>query len=445
MENTKIYLNSFPLDYALKIDDLIYYDMPILSRYIFQGKNYLYYHVDDENNLDTYLVFKVEEYELYKLISGNLSLKETIINVNDFVYIIDRDNSDKIVKTAYLHSTKISDEYLPDEDSIIKINFVDNCFYSSLIQKYQPKYYTERLRKKAFYLKISSKNEKYGDTISFDDMSSKIFPKITSAYKNYTKIDFFNKFKKTFTDKLNLEKIYNKISDEIEFRIVDLNYGSFEIGIATETLLPSSAENSSIKEWTKNIRENFKEDVLEIDLENKEDFEKITQKFDEEQRNKIFKPIIDLVNDKNITFSYKNNQESKFKQLNKPKENTIKRLIPQKAEEEIKKLELELVQFTGVIEKGKKISINPSNSLFSPLEETQLILSTQHFNKYGYKLKLRKDIPVLISKKDTGIIELLATYDEQNFSAKMESANLESAVEKLVKRIYEYYLNKDSD
>ncbi len=447
MENIKaFYIDNFPLQEATKKEDLIFYDFPLLTRYFFQEKNFLFYHVDDDDNLDTYLVFHVEEYILFKLITSKISLRECILNVNGFIYIIDKNSKGEIVKTAYLHSSLIIDDYLPEEDSFIEIEYIKNSFFSNLIEKYCADDYTEKLREKAFYLKIAAdpQTKKYGSTLGLDEMVDDILPKITKSYKNYSKSDFENTFKNKITDPKKLNSTYNTIKQLIDYRIVDLKYASFEIGIASDTLMSSSKiEKKELKEWANKIGDNFKEDVLEIDFNNHNELDRISLKFNEDQRKSIYTPILDLANDRNIVFSIKDSKYANYKTIKKPNSETVNRLIPMpkiSIELNEKEKELELIQFTGVIEKGKKISSN-NYGLFNVSNELHQFITNTIFEKYGYEKILQEEIPITIKKDDkSGKIEMFAKYNNEEFSDFIKDSNFDSAIEKLVKRIYEYYI-----
>jgi len=445
MENIKaFYIDKFPLEGAVKMEDLIFYDFPLLSRYTFQDKNYLYYHVDDENNLDTYLIFEISEYNLFKLVSGLISLREAIFDVDDFVFIIDKNQKGDIIKIAYLHSTRIIDDYLPEEDSIIEISYAKNSFFDKLIKKYEIDYYTERLREKAFYLKIEPEqaNKKYGDTLGLEEMVKDILPKITDSYKKYSQSDFENNFKKVITNEKKLNSTFNKVYELIDYRIVDLKYGSFEIGIASDTIMNATKiETKAIKDWANSVGNNFKTDVLEVDLNDPVEFNRISTKFNEDQRAKIYNPIINLINNKNINFLIKNEKTARYKRVVKPKQETINKLLPEhKIAIETKVKELDLVQFTGVIEKGKKISSN-NYGLFNSLSEAHQLLTKETFKKYNIDIPLKQDIPLTILKKNTGNIEISANYSNEIFTVSLDNANFDPAIEKLANRIYEYYLN----
>lgn len=121
------------------------------------------------------------------------------------------------------------------------------------------------------------------------------------------------------------------------------------------------------------------------------------------------------------------------------------KLMPQKKVKEIvEEKEFELIQVMSIVEKGKMKSINLSDSLFSSLEETKFTLNSTHFKKYGWDIILDKDIEVT-NTQESGKIVLTALYKDEQFTEKIESIHLESAIEKLVKKIYEYYVNQKPD
>lgn len=444
MEQSVIALiDSFPFADAKKVDDLLYYDLPILSRYTFNGKNYLYYHVDFENNINKYLVFKIEEIDLFNLISGITSLRDTILNVSDFVYLADFNSKGVAVKTAMIYSNLVEEDYLPDEDSFLDINFIEDSYYFKLKKKYEAEAHVHRLRKNAFYVKFSSKNKKHGDSIELDELIEDLLPQLTKAYKGYTKADFENNFKGTYTEEKRLSKLYGQINEEIRLRVVDTKFNSFELGLAPDITMMDKTGDKKVVEWAKNISENFKEDVLELDFNNEEEVKKIVNKFSPEQREIIFNPIIKLANNANIDFQYKENKQVKYRTLRKIKESTIDSIVPSRQEPE-KPKEYEFVTVAAVLEKGvSKKSILLSNALTLPFDLNPFNLTSEHFSKYNFDYKLKKSIPVAIGNEN-GIINLQATFEDNLFVVQVEGTNLENATEKLVKYIYEYILNHRS-
>ena len=441
MENVKgSVMQDFPLKEALKVDDIVVIDHPILSRYTFEGKQYLYFHVDDDNNFDTYLVFKIDDYALYKLVSGNVSLRQTILEIENFVFLIDVDRKGAYIKTMLVYSTDVIEDYLPDEESFLKLKFVENSYYTKLLEKHAPHFHTERLKKHAFYIKFSPKSSKHGETIGLGELAEKLLPKVTAAYKNYSRADFYNKFKAKITDPAKLIQTYNRISDLLQFRIVETAIGSFEMGIAADNFTQVEIEDKEIKNWANHVGENFKEDVLNINLEDSEQYEKITSKFDDEQRAKIYQPIIDLAQDKNTAFTYKPFKQSKYHPLKKITQNTIKSLIPVKPTETIAP-EFEVVKFATIVEKGKTKTINISDALQLFDEEQQFQLHAADFADYPIMSGLDAPIDVEIISMG-GKIELFAQFEGTDFNVDVETKNLAGGKDKLIKRIAEYTFDK---
>lgn len=444
MENKiTVSLDKFPLLGAIKADDLIYYDLPILSRYTFNEKNYLYYHVDEEDDINRYLIFKINEIDLFELINGSVSLRDTILNVNDFVYLADIDPDNKILKTVMLYSTSISEDYLPDDDSMLKIEFIEDSYYYKILKKFNGTSHTNRLRKEAFYIKFSSCNQKHGDTLELDELIEDLLPQFTKSYKNYTRADFENNFKEQYTEKKKLSKVFGQINSEIKLRVVDTRYNSFELGLTPDIVMMDKTGDKKVVEWAINIGDNFKEDVLDLDFNNVESLNKIIEKFDSEQRESIFKPIIKLVNNKNVNFQYKEHKEEKYKNIKKIKNESILAILPPKINETqlLEKKEYEFVTIGAVIEKGgSKKTISLSNALTLPLETSTFNLKAENFKKYNYNFEPKEPIPVVIKNHD-GQIELTANYGSEIFIVKVEGVNLEVATEKLIKQLFEYVLN----
>ena len=66
-------IESFPIKGLYKIDDLIYFDGPLLSFYSNDsGDNYLYYWVDVDDFCNRWVVFSVELSELNDYLNAHL-------------------------------------------------------------------------------------------------------------------------------------------------------------------------------------------------------------------------------------------------------------------------------------------------------------------------------------------------------------------------------------
>lgn len=449
MEQVKGFkIEGFPLKEAKKIDDIIFFDEPILSHYSFCEEHYLYYNVDDENQLNTFLVFNIIEYDLFKLITGKISLKEAIFKSTKNMYLVDFNNKNEIVNTLLILKNDIIDNYLPEDSSILELSFSEDSYYVDLINKHQESFYLETLRKTAFYLKFEPINRTYENTIGLLDLSNKLLSKISKSYDNYIKINFQNSFENYITDEKKLKQTFARLKEYLDPRMVDVAYGSFEIGIAFDKIQKQNIEDQSLKNWALNIGNNFKSDVIEFDFDNNDEVDRINLIYNENQRKEIFKPFFDLTEDNNYKFSYKRKKLDKFDRIKIVKKENINKIIIEKldtAEIESNK-EYELLHVTAIKEKGKlKKFINLNNTLFSTIDNTLSPLTHKDFEKHGF-LNVDKNINIelKIEVVNKNSIQLSTNIGGEYISIiSSDSTNLDIGIHEITKKIYEYLVQNE--
>lgn len=69
---------NFDLSTFEKIENIIFYDEPILSHLMLNNINYFHYLVESMENSDRFLLFQVEEDFIYEYLLKSKSLKEII-------------------------------------------------------------------------------------------------------------------------------------------------------------------------------------------------------------------------------------------------------------------------------------------------------------------------------------------------------------------------------
>jgi hypothetical protein len=110
-------IQEFSTKDLVKIDDLIYFDGPLLSFYSNgQGDNYLYYWVDVDEVCNRWIVFPIDLNELNNYLNKKLTLYSLLIKTRN-VYVLDLDND---IHTQNIWLTLISNlpiDYLPEEQS----------------------------------------------------------------------------------------------------------------------------------------------------------------------------------------------------------------------------------------------------------------------------------------------------------------------------------------
>lgn len=447
--NNSISLESFPFKKSHKIIDLISIDEPILSLYHENENFYLNYKVDDKNEIDTFLFFKVNNKNLYQLLTGRLSIYHTIIFSNDFVFIYDEDYFGKIKKTVLVQADNLNNEYLPNKDSFFEFKYSEVKILSELFKEYEISTITEKLREKALYLKFESKKPKDRETIPFNDLISAL-PKIQVSFNNYLNALFEERFKETYTDLKKFKEVYSKIKDLLQLNVVDLKFGSFEVGLNyNEFMLYDPTLNKEIINWSKNIPQKFDNEVLNYDSKNYELNQLIDEQFTNQQKEDIFKPIIEIVNNKNLEFSVRKSDVKRFNTIKKYKYERINEVIISNKKKKVLEAEtdkeLEMIQVTAFIEKGKApSSIKIEDNLFTHINETIYTITQENFDKKGYDYRLENNLIVKI-KTENGNIEFSTEFKGQSLNYVIHENNLQKAIDKLTERLFNFIINHENN
>lgn len=435
--------SNFSLKAFKKIEDIIYLDEPILSHLKLNEKDYLLYLVDNFDNFDRYLLFEILEDDLIKYLTKNLSLKKLILK-NNFLFQIDENFEGEIVNYNYILTESVNKKYFPIENSFLEYNPTAESFYYKKIEEYKKKAYLYSLRQSAFYLKFSTNTEKYGDTIGLRELTNILLTNISSSFKSFVEIDFHKNFEKKITDNFKLKKILKSILPDTDLRMVDLNYGSFEIGLASDKLMKSNIEDNDVKIWANNIGDNYKKIVLDDNIDENE-LNSIIENYTEEERNKIFTPIINIVNDPNYSLKIKDKKTDKFNNLGVKKKSVSEKLVVKKVVKELPaEKNLELIQVTTVIDKNsKKKTISLDNTLFNVVNKSSVVLFYKDFENRGYKnVNQNIQISVEIENIDNHI-NLHSIYDNEKFSITIDNEKIEEGIKKMMDKVYEFILNNN--
>jgi len=439
-------LNPFISNEFLFISDIIVLDEPILSHYIRKDKNYFLYLVDKVNAFDKYLLFQINDWLLCEYLSSNISLLKLIKSNEDFIHLLDIDFDGNLLKTETFDISNLDNDYLPTDDSFIDFKPVENSFYYKLIEEHNNYNYINDLKKDAFYIKFSPNTSKYGHTVGFKELSETILNKISDSFSAFTKFDFSNKFNKKITDTRKLIRTFSKINDETDFRIVSAEIHSFELGLAVDKKMKMSIEDKEIREWAIDIGNQYKNILINTDFNSENDINPFIENFNPLQRRKIFGPLFEIIENKNLTFEVKKEKKDKFKQIKIKDKFNIEKIIPNDIKEVIDTInDFEIIQVTTLASKGKELKTIKidNNSLFSSTNKTSFNLKYEDFVKHGYD-KVNKDIQInlnIFTNQGTVIFETF--YDNQEFKEVTNSEKLDDGIKKITKRIYEYILEKE--
>ncbi|MFT5279908.1 MAG: hypothetical protein ACI9P8_001547, partial [Bacteroidia bacterium] len=359
-----------------------------------------------------------------------------------FLYLIEQDFEGVVIGQDIILAHLLSEDYLPAVDSFLDYEPSKDSYYFSFIEEFESKAYLHLLREDAFYMKFAPTNGKYSTTIGLSELANELLSNLTVSYANFLKADFFQSFKTIQTDVGKLKKAFKSLEPYLDYRMVDLNYSSFEVGLAVDKVMKGTIQDKRFRKWAEDVGYRYKDLVLGEDYSDST-VEEIVSTYDEEDRRKIFEPIFKITQSPNYSLQIKNNKKNSYKTVRPRKSSVIPKIIPPK-KDVIKDDDsgFEIIQVTAVRKKDSNSTTIKlgSNTLFDSYESTEHILTKKEFQKFGYQVDDTISVPVQITvRKDQ--IDLSASYDSVDFAKTIDSVNIEDATKKIASAIYEYIVN----
>ncbi|PHQ30840.1 hypothetical protein [Leeuwenhoekiella nanhaiensis] len=435
---------DFDLSQFQRIEDIIYLDEPILSHLIKNNRHYLLYLVDTLKNSDIYLLLELEEQIIFEYLTKQTTLREVIFSNQNFIYKIEQDFYGKIIGVNITQSKFLPENYLPTQDSYLNYEPTVQSYYYDFIKNFETKAYLHLLREQAFYIKLAPTNSKYSDTIGFNELVSELLKNISTSFKSFLKADFFESFKEIITDERKLNASFKKLAPDLDYRMVDLDFGSFEIGLAVDKLMKQSIENKEIRDWAIDVGYKYQNIVLDEDYD-EENVSRIISSYSPEDRKKIFEPIFKITENSNFDFKIKDSKSKEYSKILIKDKAKIERILPSKLEvvEDEKSKEFEIIQVTTIKEKDKirKIIRLDENTLFESTDTKQVILKKKDFAKFDYDLEYDVEIPLDIST-EKGQVIFETEYDGIEFKKVLDTGKFDDGIRQIIASIYEYILNK---
>ena len=426
------------LDDFKKVEDLVFFDEPILSHFIKDELDYLFYYVDETEENEIVLIIRVLKEKLAKYLLGGLSLFDIIIKNNNYMIYVEINNNNHVVSQSFVTRDEIIVNHLPSKDSYLMLNPSENSYYFDIINNYKEASYLNSLKENATTLKVISKNSKYSHTIGFRELTNNVLKNIISSYDNFLKADFYNNFKEKYTNQTRLLSAQKEIAKYLEPRIVGLEWGSFEISLSNDkTMLPQ--QNREVYEWSKDIGDKYNDIVLDDDYDI-ETVKLIINNYSIEQREKIFSPIFKITKDKNLSLFKRDTNQKLFRQIDIKDEHIIEKIIPKKVESE-KPKDYEIIQLIKVVDKNRKSNLIKidDKTLFSSDEHAEAFLTKKNFLDYGFKSNFEIKIPILIDTNGSKV-SISCHYKDIEYS--VETDSFDESMRHIIGQIY-FDLKKD--
>lgn len=325
-------VSMLPFEGLIRMEDIIYLDGPILTHYLDgNGRDILFYWVDFSESVNRWLVFNIENNELFNYLSGGISLQSLIKEiVTPFVFLVDLDEMGNYSNCIILDSFNIPANYIPGDDS----------FYTTGMPIVYDRYlsdnmYISRLREKSFVFNLRPTDDAHETTVSAKD-GGEFLTKISSSIENYIDYRANEDLKDRIGDRKKLNKTINQLKQRITPRIAEAKFNSFEVALAIDNITLIEA-TSEIKELTNEIIVGYKNDVLDVNYSDEDEVKLILERIpDQDSRKRIYEPFFKILNNNtlNLKVSTFNRSFEKDYSTSRPNESFRSRVLPKPNVEE---------------------------------------------------------------------------------------------------------------
>jgi hypothetical protein len=324
-------IDKFPFEELSKVSDLIEFDGPLLSHFTDKlGSHLLFYWVDNDEDYNRWLVWKVDKIRLHEYLLGEISLLEIFPQKSEFVFSVDIDQYINYTNCHLVYSESIDPVYLPETTAYYAFEYPD--LYRD---KLFPLVYLNNLQEKSLYFHLKPSSQRYKDTVSPFDVKL-FFDNILKSIVEYVSIKVFDILRNRILDPAKITKAVKHFTLRSKYRVSYLNLASFEVGIAVDNLpdeIPVMDEE--IEKFKETILQVYQQEVLDNDFSSEGDIKSINEKFpDEEVRKRIFEPVIKIINNPTTQIDISNFSKGFKKTYKKVGKKEQELLSPSKIKEE---------------------------------------------------------------------------------------------------------------
>lgn len=355
METLKgILLQEFPYSNLIKVEDIIYYDGPLLSHYIDEHKNnYLYYWLDNNDDFNRWLIILVNHDHLYEYLNGQRNLRSIFIqDYNKTAITIDID--DNVVKQncLFIKMPDLPEDLLPQENSFYTFSVPDS-YQSFFEETSSEKDYLNIMREKSVFFRLESLATAFGKTLTTNDVTN-FLQKFNRSFSSYVEARFIDLYKSKYKTQQALENALNSFLELVNTRVVNLSYKSFGVDLASDVLDRRTLTND-VSEWQKTLLEEYKKDVIDFDFSSTSKLAENLEGLAPEQLRAIFLPIIQLSNNPNFIVQVSDERKGGIKKLKQVPKKTEEALFPKPKIENVPP-EMEFTNLVLELEKGLDIT-----------------------------------------------------------------------------------------
>lgn len=324
-----ISIGILPYDNLKKVSDLIAYEGPLLSHYKDSyDRNVLFFWVDFNGIHNRWLVFEVSEKQLYFYILGYIPLRVLIEEpLNNTLFTVDINSELEYENIKITFSRDLLSAYIPEPDSFFKFSIPS--IYLSKLEKYEEALYHQKLKDVAFFIKLEPVNKTHSTLVGLGDLDKFIKGVKDSFFGLLNHVVLRDKVDVLSADVSRLNEYYNALKKDFEPVIVKADISSFALGISAGSTSLKLVDQSSDMEWKKNIFEEYKKNVIEIDYNNDEQVKQILERYkDDKTRSKIYSPIFQVFKSQNLIIELTDNNFKKIKEIRPPRKEVFDLITP---------------------------------------------------------------------------------------------------------------------
>jgi hypothetical protein len=342
----------------VKVDDLIYYDGPLLSHYSNRNKtkHYLFNWLDYDSDYNRWLVLEVSLPHLFDYLSN----KRTLLDImrqeyNNKLLVTDMDAEGVCTNALLVFSSELLPEYVPVTDSYYGEEMAPSyaAFFEKVQQEFDYAPYLAVMRSKAVRFRLEPLGHRFGSTLGAADIGN-FLQRVTRSIRSYMEVRFMDLFRAKYVAEDEQKALSLVLEASGDPRAVFANHGSFEIDLAMDTLQLVNMVDNDVIIWQRQVLQEYKRNVFDFEFTSAAHLPETLVNATDEQLRAIFQPILMIANNLHYTVRTRTAIVEPYKLLKAVPREAQRRVNPPKPKVNIdEELETELANVLLELKRGQ--------------------------------------------------------------------------------------------
>lgn len=406
----------------VKVEDLIYYDGPLLSHYRTEaGKQYLFSFADTDDQANRWLVLEVTVPHLYDYLTDCRTLLDICKQeYNSKLLLVDTNGEGDFEQALLVAAETLPADYLPDADSYFELAMPPSYEAFFEVYKAQVKFaaYLAGLRGRAVRFRMKPIEETFGTTLSAYDIAG-FLQRFTKSFKSFFEIRFLDLTRPFYALQEEAVKALDLALEAVAPRAVYANKGSFEIDLAVD-ILQTGLMQEDLRHWQRQVLQEFKRDVFDFNFETAEGLPETLANAEPAQVRAVYLPIVQIANNRNYVVQARNSPAEPYTVLKPVSQQQQRRVVPAKpVEDEEVEIQTELTNILLELVKGQdptKISLRELRQAMVAVSsgDQSTALIAEFIGSEGETVTFAEPIEIEVSR-DGSVYE--ATYEPLGIQA----------------------------